>query len=58
MKSRDFRAVLRARPFCPFSFTTVSTAPAPVASSGPRPVEAAAPAATTSPFAAANEQAA
>jgi len=34
----------------------VSTAPA--ASSGPRPVEAAAPAATTSPFAAANEQAA
>src|SRR4051794_38813028 len=24
MKSRDFRAVLRARPFCPFSFTTVN----------------------------------
>ena len=25
MKSRDFRAVLRARPFCPFSFTTVNS---------------------------------
>src|SRR3954468_23005268 len=24
MKSRDFHAVLRARPFCPFSFTTVN----------------------------------
>jgi cytoskeletal protein CcmA (bactofilin family) len=37
----------------------VSTAPAPAAASGPRPVEAAAPATTSpSPFAAANEQAA